>query len=112
MDDHQKKQRTEQEAEIEREIRDKRKFSLAEAIGRLAGPGAMKGTSPVPLKEQAAHQVENWLNCHLPGNQMELQLVLLRDFRCSELLLHNFEQPFVVLAAYCQQIIDSEYLLQ
>jgi len=33
--------------ELEREIRQGRKFSLEEAIGRLAGPGAMKGESPI-----------------------------------------------------------------
>ena len=36
-------QRSEADAELEREIRNERKFTLAEAIGRLAGPGAMKG---------------------------------------------------------------------
>ena len=34
------KQRSKADAELEREIREGRKFTLAEAIGRLAGPGA------------------------------------------------------------------------
>ncbi len=33
---------TDADAELEREIRNARKFTLAEAIGRMAGPGAMK----------------------------------------------------------------------
>ena len=40
-------QRSEADDELEREILKERKFTLAEAIGRLAGPGAMKGESPV-----------------------------------------------------------------
>ena len=47
MSDNQDTQRSEADAELEREIRKGRKFTLAEAIGRLAGPGAMKGESPV-----------------------------------------------------------------
>jgi len=33
--------------QLEQEIRQGRKFNSAEAIARLAGPGAMKGASPV-----------------------------------------------------------------
>jgi hypothetical protein len=40
-------QHSEADAELEREIRKGRKFTLEEAIGRRAGPGAMKGVSPV-----------------------------------------------------------------
>jgi len=45
---NEKKSRSEADAELEREILKERKFTLAEAIGRLAGPGAMKGESPIP----------------------------------------------------------------
>ena len=47
MSDNKDTQRSEADAELEREIRKGRKFSLDEAIGRMAGPGAMKGVSPV-----------------------------------------------------------------
>ena len=47
MSNNQDTQRSEADAELEREILKERKFTLAEAIGRLAGPGAMKGESPV-----------------------------------------------------------------
>ena len=53
MSDYQKKPRSEADAELEREILKERKFTLAEAIGRLAGPGAMKGESPIPWLQQA-----------------------------------------------------------
>jgi hypothetical protein len=50
--DNQDTQVSESDAELEREIRQERKFTLAEAIGRLAGPGAMKGESPVTRLQQ------------------------------------------------------------
>jgi hypothetical protein len=42
MSDNQDRPRSETDAELEREIRKGRKFTLEEAIGRMAGPGAMK----------------------------------------------------------------------
>ena len=39
MSDEKPKGPSEADAELEREIRAGRKFSVAEAIGRLAGPG-------------------------------------------------------------------------
>jgi hypothetical protein len=46
---------TEADADLQREIRAERKFTLAEAIGRMAGPGMMKGVSPVgPFPKRGA----------------------------------------------------------
>jgi hypothetical protein len=112
MSDNEKKDRSEADAELEREIRKGRKFNLAEAIGRMAGPGAMKGVSPVPLTQQAVVEIENWLLHHMPPGNGELQMVLNRGVEGSELLLKYFEKPLVVLAAYCRQILDSDYLLK
>ena len=50
----------ESDADLEREIRAQRKFSLAEAIGRMAGPGMMKGVSPVTRKRQAEAAIEDF----------------------------------------------------
>ena len=112
MSDNKDTQRSEADAELEREIRKERKFTLAEAIGRMAGPGAMKGVSPVTRKQQAAVEIENWLRQHMPAGNGELQVVLLRFMKGSEFLLNNFEQPLVVLAACCQRVLDSDYLLK
>jgi hypothetical protein len=112
MSDKEKTQPSEADAELEREIRKERKFSLAEAIGRLAGPGAMKGISPITRKQQAVAQIEIWLNCHIGTGNGELQVILLRDVKESELLHNNFDQPLVVLAAYCHQVLGSAYLLK
>jgi hypothetical protein len=112
MSDNKDTQRSEADAELERDIRKGRKFTLAEALGRMAGPGAMKGASPVTGMQQAAVEIENWLTHHLPAGSGELQAVLLRRVKGSELLLNHFDQPLVVLAAFCQQVLDSDYLLQ
>jgi hypothetical protein len=112
MSDHQEPRRSDADAELEREIHKGRKFTLTEAIGRLAGPGAMKGESPIARLEQAGVEIENWLTSHLADAGGALQPVLLRGVNGSELLLNNFDQPLIVLASYCQQILGSEYLLK
>jgi hypothetical protein len=105
-------ERSEADADLERQVRKGRKFSLAEAIGRLAGPGAMKGVSPIARKQQAGVEIETWLRRHLLTAEDALGVVLLRHVRESDLLLNNYDQPLIVLAACCQQILDSDDLLK
>jgi hypothetical protein len=112
MSDTKDTQHSDSAAELEREIRRERKFTLAEAIGRLAGPGAMKGVSPITRKQQAEAEIANWLRLQLLIGEAELQAVLLRRIKGSELLLQNFDQPLVVLAAYCQSVLDSDPALR
>jgi hypothetical protein len=71
----------------------------------------MKGESPVPRIEQAANEIESWLEAHMLDAGGSLEVVLRRHVRESELLLNNFEQPLVVLAGCCQRILDSDFLL-
>ena len=59
MSDDRRKPRLEADAELEREIRQGRTFTLEEAIGRLAGPGAMKGESPIARMKQAEIEIES-----------------------------------------------------
>ena len=99
------------DGEIEREIREARKFSLADAIGRLAGPGAMKGESPVPRLQQAEMEIASWLRTHLADAGGVLGVVLHRAVKDSDLLLNNPDQPLVVLAAFCQRVLGLDYLL-
>lgn len=112
MSDELKKKRSEADAELEREILKGRKFTLEEAIARLVGPGGMKGTSPVARLQQAEVEIETWLRLHLADAGGALGVVLHREVKGSELLLNNFEQPLVVLASYCQQVLASDYLLK
>jgi len=112
MSDNQDPQRSDADAELEREIRDGRKFTLEEAIGRLAGPRGLKGESPITRMRQAEFAIESCLRSHLADMGGPLEVVLLRYLKGSELLLHNFEQPMAVLASYCQRVLDSDYLLK
>src|SRR3954447_16406603 len=102
MSDNQDTHGSESDAELEREIRKERKFTLEEAIGRLAGPGAMKGESPVTRMQQAEVEIGSWLRSHLADAGGALPVVLHRQVKGSELLLNNFDQPLVVLAGYCR----------
>ena len=111
MSDNQDKARSQADAELQREILKERKFTLAEAIGRMAGPGAMKGASPMPRMRQAEMEIESWLRSHLTDSAGTLQVALLRNVKGSDLLLKNFEQPLVVLADFCRRVLDSDYLL-
>jgi hypothetical protein len=110
--DKQDAQRSEADAELERETRQGRKFSLGDAIGRLAGPGVMKGASPVARMQQAEIEIGTWLRNHLLDAGGSLEIVLHRNVKASELLLNNFDQPLVVLGGYCQRVLDSDYLLE
>ncbi len=112
MSDEQPKQPSQADKELEREIREGRKFSLAEAIGRLAGPGMMKGQSPMTKKQQAEAQIEAYLNRNLRDGTGVLSAILLREVTESELLVANMDQPLIVLASYVQRVLDSEYRLQ
>lgn len=112
MRDHEANPRSEADAELEREIREGRKFTLEEAIARLVGPGALKGESPVTRMQQAEFEIATCLRSHLRDAGGGLEVVLNRRIRGSELLLNNFDQPLVVLASYCQQIVSSDYLLK
>lgn len=113
-DDQKKKSKEEEEAEAElqRESLVGRKFTIAEAIGRLAGPGMMKGVSPITGKEQADVKIQEYLRFHLTDSAGALSTVLLRHVKESQALLAGFEQPLVVLAEYIQRILATDFRLK
>ena len=112
MRDEKPKRRTEAESELEREIRAGREFTLAEAIGRMAGPGIMKGVSPISRQEQAAAEIQEYLNQHLTDYGGSLQGILLRRLTATDVLLKDFDHPLAGLASYVQKLLASEYGLQ
>ena len=111
MTDDQDK-RSETEADLERELRQVRKFSPEEAIGRLAGPGAMKGASPVSRVQQAENEIGTWLRRNVRDSGGALQVVLHRHQIGSELLLDNLNRPLAALASYCQLALASDFHLK
>jgi hypothetical protein len=112
MSDKQVQVRAEADAALEWEIRKDRKFTLEEAVARMAGPGAMKGESPVPRMRQAEVEIESWLQSHLADAGGALGVVLLRRIKGSELLLNNFEQPLAVLSEFFKQVLESDVQLE
>jgi hypothetical protein len=112
MSDDQDKQRSETDAELEREIRQGRKFTAKEAMGRMIGPGTMKGGSAVPRVQEVETGIGTWLRSNLTDSTGALQTLLQRQLRGSELLLSNLDQPLLALANYCQQALASDYQLE
>ena len=98
--------------DVEREIRQSRKFTPKEALARLAGPGAMKGASPVSPVQQAETEIGCWLRDHVADPSGALHIVLHRDLEGSELLLANVDQPLIALASHCRRILASDERLK
>jgi hypothetical protein len=112
MGDDRETQRSEADAELAREILHGRKFSVEEAIARMAGPGAFKGESPVVRMQQAEFEIESWITNHLSDAGGALGVVLRRSIKRSDVLLENYDEPLAVLSSYLQRILDSDYLLE
>jgi hypothetical protein len=113
MSEDKKERRSPEDAELEREIRLGRKFSLAEAIGRIGGAGLLKGASPVTQKRQAEIEIERCLESHLLDAEGALEVVLLRRVRESETLFEmGYDQPLAALALFCEWILSSDELLR
>ena len=111
MGDEPDRQQSATDAEIEREIREGRKFNPQEAIARMAGPGAMKGASPVSPVVQAETAIGSWLRSHVNDPSGALPMLLQRNLKGSDLLLNNVDQPLAALAEYCRRVLESDYLL-
>jgi hypothetical protein len=111
MGDPRDNQMPDENSAIEREVRQARKFTAQEAIGRLAGAGAMKGASAVPRQQQAENEIAGWLRDHIADSAGMLGTVLNRQLASSELLLNNLDRPLVALKVHCARILGSAQLL-
>jgi hypothetical protein len=112
MGDDPDKQRSEADTDLEREIRQGRKFTAQEALGRMIGPGAMKGGSAVSRVQSAEAAIETWLRSNLRDSSGALQALLPRLLKGSMLLLNNLDQPLLALAEYCERILASNDRLE
>ena len=100
------------DAEVQWEVLKGRRFTLGEAIGRMAGSGALKGESPVTRKDQAKAEIGNYVRTHLVDAGGALGPVLLRHVGASDLLLGEYEQPLALLTSYIQRVLASDYMLR
>src|SRR5262245_62099738 len=112
MSGDEEKHEAQADEQIEREIRQHRKFSSREAMARMAGPGAMKGASPVSPVQQAETEIATWLESNIADSVGALKVVLHRQLKGSELLLDRLDQPLAALAAYCESGLAADYLLR
>jgi hypothetical protein len=100
------------DADLEREIRRGREFSLSEAIGRMAGPGMMKGVSPITGLDQGKAEIKEYIEHHLSDPGGALATVLVRGVATSEPFLENYDRPRAILASILQRVLASDYLLK
>ena len=111
MAEHDKTDHSEQDIALEQEIRRERKFSLNEALGRMADQGMMKGGSPVPPHQQAEFEIGRYLRDHLSDPSGILPLVIVRHVKRSEQFLHDPTEPLSVLSGNIQRLLQSPDLL-
>jgi hypothetical protein len=113
MSQDDKPRQDDEASELAREIRSGRKFSLAEAIGRLGGKGLMKGASPVTRKRQAELELKHYLERHLRDREGALRSVLLRRVVEGQTLLDSaYEEPLAALAVVIDRYLANESLLK
>jgi len=98
------------DADLERDIRADRKFSLGEAIGRMAGAGALKGESPITRQRQAELTIQDYLCRRMTDPGGVLGGVLLRHV--ADYLFRNYDHPLAVLGECIRLILGSEDLLR
>jgi len=108
----QDKRQSDTDSELEREIRDAREFTLEEALGRIAGPGAMKGASPVSPQQQAEIAIGTWLGSNLADPAGALRIVVHRHLKGSKSLLDNQDRPLAALAEHCRHVLESDEILK
>lgn len=106
------KRRAEANAEIEREIRLGRKLGPKDLLAQMAGPGALKGASPVSPVHQAEAEIGSWLGSNLADVDGALRAVLHRHLKGSALLLDSLEQPLIALAEALRRVLSNEHLLK
>ena len=95
--------------DIETEIRRGRKFTADEALGRLAGPGAMKGASAISPQQQAENAVWAWLEANVVDSSGSLREVLFRQIRSGNLILGNVDEPLAAVAAHLRRALAAPH---
>ncbi len=100
------------ENDIEKELRQQQRFTVAGAIGR-AGKGLMKGASPISLQEQARKVLQEWIQRHVPDPSGALKEILRRRVKAVPLPDDiDPQRPYAVLVELIEKILASEYQLK
>ncbi len=112
MNDQPEDRQSASDSDIEREIRQGRKLTAKDLMSRMAGPGAMKGASPVSPVQQAETEIGNWLGNNLADETGSLKVVLNRNLKGSAQLLDCLDRPLDALSAYLQRLLEADELLK
>ena len=110
MDDPSKK-RSDDTSSIQREIRERRSFSLSEAIGREGG-GLFKGESAVPRIAQITAEITSFIDQNVSDVSGALRAILRRRIKENQVLLAKHEaEPMAALIALLCAILKNETAL-
>lgn len=101
-----KKADTDTLADLQREIRSQRRFSLAEAIGREGG-GFMKGESTVPRPLRAATEVNQFITAHLADPTGPVATTLYHWASSDIRLSRQLDTPLIALAQVTEGILTE-----
>lgn len=105
-------QRPAADTELEREIRSRREYSMAEAIGRLAGSGGLKGASPLAGRREAEAAIAEHVRRNLPDPAGALATAVIRLAVGDEALLRDPHRPMRALAAAVARVLASDEALR
>ncbi|MEG3639141.1 hypothetical protein [Magnetococcus sp. PR-3] len=98
--------------EVEKEILSQQKFTMTGAIGRAAGPGVMKGASPVTRQQQTFSQIDAFIRKNCSDLSGSLKSVLVRRAQNNMPILEkHLDQPLSALVQIIQSILDNESTL-
>jgi hypothetical protein len=97
---------------IEQEIRQGRKFSIADAIGQEAG-NFLKGESPVPKLMQVRNELLVFVRVHVPDPSGALQATLQELIQTDDVVCSRcFDDPLSALITLVEPLTTEEVLLQ
>ncbi|NEQ44751.1 MAG: hypothetical protein F6K00_14795 [Leptolyngbya sp. SIOISBB] len=97
---------------IEREIRQGRKFSLADVIGQ-EGSDFLKGESPVPKLVQVKNELKGFVSLHLRDASGALHAILLEVIQTDDVICSRyFDAPLHALAEMLQPLLTQDAYLR
>ena len=97
---------------IEREIRQGRKFSLADAIGQ-EGSDFLKGESPVPKLLQVKHELKGFISVHLQDAAGALQATLIEVIQADDVVCSRyFDAPLQALVEMLRPLLTHDAYLR
>ncbi len=94
------------DAEITRDVRARREFSLAGALAGQDGGGHLAGASPVAAQQQFAFALAQWLLDTLPDPEGALREVLVREIAGRVDLIGDApDRPQGAVAAWLREVL-------